>query len=142
MSSLTELVVLLAVLSISTAKFDDSIISEDIRKLLKGLHDVCVSKTAVDEVLIEKLKDAEFTEDQKLKCYVQCLLVQTGSMDLAGHIDIEAAVELIPEQIRNAVIKDVNKCAKDSEQVAEHCDRAFATLKCLYSVNPDIYYVF
>nr|APG79366.1 pheromone binding protein 5 [Cyrtotrachelus buqueti] len=138
MSSLTKIVVIFAVLSITAAKFDESMLSDDIKTILKGLHDVCVGKTGVEEALIDKLKEAEFSEDQKLKCYIQCLLAQTGAMDMAGHIDIEAATELIPEQVKAAMIRDVTQCAKESEHVAEHCDRAYTTLKCFYKVNPDV----
>lgn len=35
-------------------------------------------------------------------------------MDMAGHIDIEAATELIPEQVKAAMIRDVTQCAKES----------------------------
>lgn len=45
----------------------------EVLKAVKPAHDVCVSKTGVSEEAITEFSDGKHHEDEKLKCYMNCV---------------------------------------------------------------------
>jgi hypothetical protein len=45
----------------------------EIIKALKPVHDKCVAKTGVSDEAIKEFSDGQIHEDEKLKCYMNCI---------------------------------------------------------------------
>lgn len=45
----------------------------EIIRTLKPAHDACVAKTGVSEEAIKEFSDGKIHEDEKLKCYMNCI---------------------------------------------------------------------
>lgn len=48
----------------------------------KPAHDGCVSKTGVSEQMIKEFEDGRSIENEKLKCYMQCIFTETNVVSL------------------------------------------------------------
>lgn len=44
---------------------------------LRPIHDICVKKTEVTEEAIKEFSDGKAHEDEKLKCYMNCVFHET-----------------------------------------------------------------
>lgn len=52
---------------------DDNWPPPQIIEALKPLHQACVTKTGVSEEAIKEFSDGQIHEDEKLKCYMNCI---------------------------------------------------------------------
>ena len=50
----------------------------ELLEAIKPVHDACVAKTGVTEEAIKKFSDEEIHEDEKLKCYMNCIFHETN----------------------------------------------------------------
>ncbi|XP_030749783.1 general odorant-binding protein 72-like [Sitophilus oryzae] len=140
MSQFTKYFVFLLCASSTLAMFDESTLSDDMKKMFKILHDICVNQSGASEALINKLKIAEFPEgDKNIKCYVKCLLVQTGAMDLQGNVDVEAAMDAIPDALKDGIRVGAQHCVAKFDHVTDHCQKAYLLVQCLYEVDAEAY---
>lgn len=107
---------------------------------MDSLHKTCVDETGVKEALIDKLKAGEITDDDKLKCYIKCIMSESGTMDENGDIDYAALKEVLPEKHKDKVIKDMERCVKKVGNNDDHCKKAFELTKCVFETDPDDLY--
>lgn len=49
---------------------------------LRPLHDACVAKIGVTEEAIKEFSDGKHHEDEKLKCYMNCIFHETKVVSL------------------------------------------------------------
>lgn len=52
---------------------DDKWPPPEVLQALKPVHDVCVKKTGVSEEAIVEFSEGKIHEDEKLKCYMNCV---------------------------------------------------------------------
>lgn len=45
----------------------------EVLEAVKPAHDICVAKTGVTEEAIKEFSDGQIHEDEKLKCYMNCI---------------------------------------------------------------------
>lgn len=50
---------------------------KEVLEALKPIHDICVTKTEVTEEAIREFSDGKIHEDDKLKCYMNCMFHET-----------------------------------------------------------------
>lgn len=57
----------------------------EVLKALKPPHDACVAKTGVSEEAIREFSDGQIHEDEKLKCYMNCIFheIEVVSVNLS-----------------------------------------------------------
>nr|QHN69071.1 odorant binding protein 15 [Sirex nitobei] len=111
--------------------------SEEIEEIMRLLHDTCVSQTGVDENLIAKIRVGDFVEDNNLKCYLRCLMVEVSSMDENGIVDEEMVVNAMPEELIEFAEPVIRSCG--TVKGVDDCDTAFQTNKCYYFKDPEHY---
>lgn len=54
----------------------------ELLEAVKPAHDACVAKTGVTEEAIRKFSDEQIHEDEKLKCYMNCVFHETKVVSL------------------------------------------------------------
>nr|QUP79525.1 odorant binding protein 32 [Monochamus saltuarius] len=112
-------------------------ITEEMKAMAAALHKTCVAETGVDEGLIHKANSEKVLEDdEKLKCYVKCIMTQSGCMNDDGTVDVEAIVDIIPEEIKEKAAPKIRACG--SKVGANHCENAWLTHKCYIEYGPSV----
>ncbi|EFA04687.2 general odorant-binding protein 69a isoform X2 [Tribolium castaneum] len=113
-------------------------ISEEMQELVNQLHSTCVAETGVSEDLINKVNsDKVMIDDEKLKCYIKCLLTETGCISDDGVVDVEATIALLPEDMKAKTTPVIRSCG--AKMGANPCESAWLTHKCYLETSPADY---
>ncbi|VVD00451.1 unnamed protein product [Leptidea sinapis] len=115
------LLVVVALLAFGHAAKEKPELSDEIKEIIEHVHNECVAKTAVAEVDIANCENGIFKEDNKLKCYMFCLLEEGSLVDDDGNVDYDLMI---------------NTPDKDK------CQRAFDVHQCSYKQDPNFYFLF
>ncbi|VEN49322.1 unnamed protein product [Callosobruchus maculatus] len=106
-------------------------LTEEQKEKLKKHHQECLAETKVDEELVKKARQGDFTEDQKLKDHMFCVLKKTGFLDDAGEIKMDVlkakVVSVIGEEKAEKII---SACAVKKDNGPE---TAFQMIKCYFA---------
>ncbi|XP_061704104.1 general odorant-binding protein 69a-like [Cydia pomonella] len=131
--ALCSAVMALYVIGVVIGKTCTEGMDEETVELAKMLRENCGEESGVDLGLIEKVNSgADLMPDQKLKCYMKCVMETAGMLD-NGHVDIEAILELLPEATRKKHEHIVRSCG--SNRGADDCETAFNTQLCWQKMN-------
>nr|QTG40724.1 odorant binding protein OBP23 [Rhynchophorus palmarum] len=114
-------------------------ISDEMKELAQQLHNTCVSETGTTEDAITNARAGTFTDDEKFKCYLKCLLDQMAIVDEEGRIDVEAMIAVLPEEFQDSLPPVIRKC--DTIIGANACDNIWLTQQCYYKENPEHYFL-
>ncbi|XP_049878071.1 general odorant-binding protein 83a-like [Pectinophora gossypiella] len=142
MSSATTLPLLFMLLTVGHGAKEKPEFSEEIREIIQHVHNTCVDKTGAAEEDITNCENGIFKEDQKLKCYMFCLLEEASLADEDGIVDYDMLVSLIPEQYYDRVTKMIFGCKHLDTPDKDKCQRAFDVHKCSYNKDPSFYFLF
>ncbi|KAJ6642869.1 General odorant-binding protein 83a [Pseudolycoriella hygida] len=111
-------------------------------KYLKPMHDTCVGKTGVSEEAIKKFSDVEVHEDEKLKCYMNCLFHEAKVVDENGELHLERLAEgldMLKPEIQEIALGMGKKCMKP---IGDNlCEKAFWYHKCWKNADPKHYFL-
>ncbi|CAH1958897.1 unnamed protein product [Acanthoscelides obtectus] len=107
--------------------------------LMDNLHNECVGQTGVDESLIINARKGDFSEDQKLKCYMRCIFAEIGTIEDDGSIDVDGVLAVLPEDMRDFAEPIFRKCANIGG--SDPCDIVYVTNKCAYAERPADYFL-
>nr|AHA39268.1 odorant-binding protein 3 [Monochamus alternatus] len=113
--------------------------SDEMKDLLDSLHAQCLSDTGANEDLISKAQKGEFTEDEKLKCYMKCIFDETGLFGDDGQIDIDGMIAMLPDEIREPFSPTVRKCG--GLLSGSPCQQSFMLYKCCFDEAPQYYFL-
>ncbi|KAJ2947832.1 hypothetical protein O0L34_g9619 [Tuta absoluta] len=116
--------------------------SPEIQEIIQHLHNQCRDKTEVAEADIANCENGIFKEDNKLKCYMFCLMEEASLADEEGVIDYDMMVSLIPEQYYDRVSKMIFGCKHLDTPEKDKCQKTFDVHKCSYDKDPDFYFLF
>nr|AGM38609.1 odorant binding protein [Chilo suppressalis] len=131
--------IIFAFLSLTSAELE---LSDEIKEIIQHVHNECVAKTGVAEEDIKNCENGIFKEDEKLKCYMFCLMEEANLADDDGVVDYEMMVSIIPEQYTDRVTKMIFACRHLDTPEKSKCQRAFDVHKCSYSKDPEFYFLF
>ncbi|CAH0552185.1 unnamed protein product [Brassicogethes aeneus] len=123
------------------AKVDISMFSHETQDMVKTLHETCIKEVGVDEEIVNKVIDGNLSEDDKLKCYMKCVMVEGGVMDEKGETNTEAFVELLPESLKEAHRESFTKCSAKADN-DDLCEKAFEIVKCSKEEDEDNFFFF
>nr|ALS31065.1 odorant-binding protein [Phenacoccus solenopsis] len=132
MFKLTSLILLFCV---STHVFADDI-PEELKEMIKNLHNQCVGETGVSEAAIADANNGKFNGEESLKCYMKCLMASVGIIDDDGVFDGEAFVDLLPNSMKSHGEKLVKACKPEGSNA---CDVAYNLNLCNYNLDPSKY---
>uniref|UniRef100_A0A182MBM8 Uncharacterized protein n=1 Tax=Anopheles culicifacies TaxID=139723 RepID=A0A182MBM8_9DIPT len=111
----------------------------ELLEAMKPLHDICVGKTGVTEEAIKKFSDEEIHEDEKLKCYMNCLFHEAKVVDDNGDVHLEKLHDALPNSMHDIALHMGKRCLyPEGENL---CDKAFWLHKCWKQSDPKHYFL-
>ncbi|XP_075971949.1 general odorant-binding protein 83a-like [Anticarsia gemmatalis] len=128
-------------LAVVYAGKDKPIFSEEINEIIQQVHDECKGKTGTIEEDIANCENGIFKEDQKLKCYMFCLLEEASLVDENDMVDYDMMFSMIPEPYNERYQKTILACKHEDTMDKDKCQRAFDVHRCSYKVDPDMYFL-
>ncbi|XP_023014266.1 general odorant-binding protein 69a [Leptinotarsa decemlineata] len=114
-------------------------ITEEQQQIMDSLHAECTSQTGVSEDLIVNARNGDFSEDNKLKCYMKCIFEELGALEDDGSIDVDGMIAILPDEIKETATPIFTKCG--TQAGVDVCDAIFQTHKCYYAGNPQMYFL-
>ncbi|KAI7815309.1 pheromone binding protein [Rhyzopertha dominica] len=125
------------------AAMDESLLSSEARDQMYRYHRTCVDRTRVDEEKVRKTADGEFPDDDDLKCFFKCTMIESGAMnEQSGDLSFEPVKNLYPENLQNNLRNTFDTCKDQNDDVSDLCEKAFGMFKCFYRTNSENYIVF
>lgn len=101
-------------------------------------HRECVAETGVSEESIARFNGPEiFEDDEKLKCYMDCMFRKFGATKPDGEVDMIEVYHKVPRELNSVALIVNNKC-RDAIQGANLCERAFSHHKCWKQMAPEV----
>ncbi|XP_058057623.1 general odorant-binding protein 83a-like [Anopheles bellator] len=134
-----------AVVTIATARADVTPRRDaeypppELLEALRPLHDICVKKTGATDEAIKKFSDEEIHEDEKLKCYMNCLFHESKVVDDNGDVHLEKLHDSLPDSMHDIALHMGKRCLyPEGENL---CDKAFWLHKCWKQSDPKHYFL-
>ncbi|XP_012278868.1 general odorant-binding protein 83a [Orussus abietinus] len=138
MSAFKRFSVAVAVTALIISVVQSGEIPEELKEAGKQAHDICVKKTGAQEEHIANAMKGEFAEDEKFKCYLNCILEQFNLLKEDDTINYEVMEQLAPESMKSNLEQMKKECGQSAG--ANKCEKAFNLNKCAYKVNPNTYF--
>ncbi|XP_050100489.1 pheromone-binding protein-related protein 6 [Anopheles aquasalis] len=111
----------------------------ELLEALRPLHDTCVKKTGVTDEAIKKFSDEEIHEDEKLKCYMNCLFHEAKVVDDNGDVHLEKLHDSLPDSMHNIALHMGKRCLYPEGETL--CEKAFWLHKCWKQSDPKHYFL-
>ncbi|XP_055602366.1 general odorant-binding protein 83a-like [Uranotaenia lowii] len=106
---------------------------------LKPIHDTCVTKTGVTEEAIKEFSDGQIHEDEKLKCYMNCIFHEAKVVDDQGEVHLEKLHDSLPDSMHDLALHMGKRCLYPEGE--NQCERAFWLHKCWKTADPKHYFL-
>ncbi|XP_063709574.1 general odorant-binding protein 83a-like isoform X2 [Culicoides brevitarsis] len=107
---------------------------------VKPIHDICVTKTGVTEEAIKEFSDGQIHEDEKLKCYMNCVFHEAKVVDDNGDVHLEKLHDMLPDSMADIALHMGKRCLYPKGDTL--CERAFWLHKCWKTADPKHYFLF
>lgn len=129
----------------------------ELLEAIKPAHDACVAKTGVTEEAIREFSDGQIHEDEKLKCYMNCVFHETKvvsfqrfltlnskfirnfQVDNAGNVHLEKLHESLPDSMHDIALHMGKRCLYPKGDTL--CERAFWLHSCWKTADPKHYFL-
>ncbi|KAG7199507.1 hypothetical protein KM043_014126 [Ampulex compressa] len=112
----------------------------ELKKMAGGVRKKCLSATGANVDVVDDAELGEFPEDQKLKCYLSCVLETFNMITKDKKLNIGLMRKIIPEQFK-MIGNDMLDSCQHISGYQDNCELAFAFNKCLFEANPVAYFV-
>nr|USF20780.1 odorant-binding protein [Lasioderma serricorne] len=117
-------------------------IPEEMRELAEMLHNTCRDKSGVSEDVLDRaINKLEMVDDPNFKCYLKCLMTEMAVMDEAGNIDTEAAISVLPDDIKDKLEPTFRLCETKVTKADDACETAYISYKCVHDNNLEYYMI-
>ncbi|XP_030371467.1 general odorant-binding protein 83a-like isoform X2 [Scaptodrosophila lebanonensis] len=107
--------------------------------MAKPFHDTCVAQTGVDEAHIKEFSDGQIHDDEKLKCYMNCLFHEIDVVDDNGDVHFEKLFYTVPMTIRDKLIEMSKGCMHPEGDTL--CHKAWWFHQCWKKADPAHYFL-
>ena len=85
---------------------------------------------------IKEFSDGEIHEDEKLKCYMNCIFHEAQVVDENGNVHLEKLHDMLPESMSDIALNMGKKCLYPKGDT--QCERAFWLHKCWKTADPRV----
>ncbi|XP_072392678.1 B1 protein-like [Diabrotica undecimpunctata] len=122
------------VLSLAFAVAYAAITPEQVEKI-KSFHKECLPKSGVNPELVQKARQGDFTNDQKLKEHIFCVSKLIGFQNDAGEIQVDVLKAKVGAALDDTALAAqlIDTCAKN---LGNGPETAFETVKCYHEKTP------
>ncbi|EDW14675.2 general odorant-binding protein 83a [Drosophila mojavensis] len=128
-----------ALLSPALAQRDEDYPPRNVLKMSKLFHDICVEQTGVSEAAIKEFSDGEIHDDEKLKCYMNCLFHEFEVVDDDGDVHLEKLFSSVPHSIRDNLMAMSQECIHPIGDTL--CHKAWWFHQCWKKADPKHYFL-
>ncbi|KAH8359098.1 hypothetical protein KR093_004247, partial [Drosophila rubida] len=125
-----------ALLRPTSAQRADNYPPSNVLKMAKLFHDTCVEQTGVSEAAIKEFSDGEIHEDEKLKCYMNCLFHEFEVVDDNGDVHLDTLFHSVPHSIRDKLIAMSQHCIHPEGDTL--CHKAWWFHQCWKKADPQV----
>lgn len=96
-------------------------------------HEICIEESGVDRALVDLLeKQATWTDEPKLKCYIQCQGSKAEVFDENGVINVDTVQKVL--KATNQKFLDMVNSECKHPQHPQLCEAAFITSICIADI--------
>ncbi|XP_049532400.1 general odorant-binding protein 83a-like [Anopheles darlingi] len=119
---------------------DDTYPPPDTLEFYKPYAKQCIAETGVSVAAVKRFSDEDvFEDDQKLKCYMECMFRVSNLTDSKGEVHLGKLLETIKPEFEDLALRMGAKCMKTKGK--DLCERAFWYHKCWKMSDPVHYYL-
>ncbi|EDV90737.1 GH14293 [Drosophila grimshawi] len=111
----------------------------NVLRMAKIFHDICVEQTGVSEAAIKEFSDGEIHEDEKLKCYMNCLFHEFEVVDDKGDVHLEMLFSSVPHSVRDNMMAASEHCIHPEGDTL--CHKAWWFHQCWKKADPRHYFL-
>ncbi|XP_076238327.1 odorant binding protein 6 [Calliopsis andreniformis] len=114
---------------------------DDAKKTIKNLRKVCGKKTGATKELLDGQHKGEFPKDERLMCYMKCILTTTKTMKndeiMYDWFTQNARLMLVEEYVPR-IERVVEEC-RTQVTATDGCEIAWQFGKCVYEMDSELY---
>ncbi|KOB79037.1 Odorant binding protein 5, partial [Operophtera brumata] len=119
-----------------TYEKDPDVFSDEVQEIIDTIHNECVEKTGAAEEDIQNCEKGIFKEDENLKCYMLCVLEESGLVE-DGQVDYDMLISLMPDALQDRIRTQLYACKHLNSPDKTMCQGTFDAHKCNYEKDPD-----
>ncbi|XP_076659363.1 general odorant-binding protein 83a-like [Halictus rubicundus] len=115
---------------------------EEAKNTVKNLRKPCAKKTNATKELLDGQHKGEFPEDERLMCYMRCILTTTKTLrndEVQYEWFVKNARLMLEEKYVPRVEHVVEVCRNEVPTTLKGCELAWEFGKCVWSVDPELY---
>nr|UUK33715.1 odorant binding protein 2 [Pachyrhinus yasumatsui] len=105
----------------------------ELQEYVDDLHKICISKSGITED--DHQAYDILNKDQKMMCYMKCLMLESKWMKPSGEIDYEF-IESQPYPFKDILMAALNKC-RTIENGADQCEKSYNFNHCMHKADPE-----
>ncbi|XP_015436403.1 PREDICTED: uncharacterized protein LOC107191802 [Dufourea novaeangliae] len=114
---------------------------EEAKKSIKNLRKVCAKKTDAPKELLDGQHKGEFPKDERLMCYMRCILTTTKAMkndEIQYEFFAKNSRLLMVDEVAPRVDHTIEVC-RPLVTATEGCEVAWQFGKCIFDTDPELY---
>ncbi|XP_043251529.1 uncharacterized protein LOC122396866 isoform X1 [Colletes gigas] len=114
---------------------------EDAKKAIKNLRKTCSKKNDTPKELLDGQFKGEFPKDERLMCYMKCILTSTKTMkndEILYDWFIKNAHLMLTPEWAERVENTINAC-KPRVTATDGCEMAWQFGQCVFETDPELY---
>nr|QGW50690.1 odorant-binding protein 26 [Propsilocerus akamusi] len=111
----------------------------ELLEAVKPIRKICIAKTGVTEEAIKEFSDGQVHEDEKLKCYMNCVFHETNVVDDSGNVHLEKLHNSLPDSMHDVALHMGIRCLYPEGDTL--CEKAFWLNKCWKLADPKHYFL-
>ncbi|KAK9309088.1 hypothetical protein QLX08_001064 [Tetragonisca angustula] len=113
---------------------------DEAKKMVKNLRKSCSKKNDTPKELLDGQHKGEFPKDERLMCYMKCILIQTKAMkndEIMFDFFVKNARAMIVDEYVERIEKVVEKC-RTQVTATDGCEVAWQFGKCIYETDAEV----
>ncbi|KAG5879140.1 hypothetical protein JTB14_004116 [Gonioctena quinquepunctata] len=117
---------------------------KQMKAAVKMVKNACQPKTKATDVDIDKMHKGDWNIDHTAMCYMYCSLSMYKLINTDNTLNYESAraqIKTIPEIYRESTGICTDQCKEAAKTLDDKCTAAYEIAKCIYSCNPEKYFL-
>ncbi|KAJ8917508.1 hypothetical protein NQ315_005557 [Exocentrus adspersus] len=112
----------------------------ELQEYADELHAICVKKTGITEADHAAYDIIQNPHDEKLQCYIKCLMMEAEWMNKDGVIQYDWIEANVHPDIKDIILAALNQC-KNINEGANLCEKASNFNACMHKADPENWFL-